>query len=183
MTEITMPDIKLSDIRLPEIRLRDVKLPDIKAREGSLRDMRSGLEQAAGSVADAIARIDLPGKVEDLVEDAAPRRRGPNPLIPIVGIVAVASALLAGWWFLTTTAMGARIRQSASEARQRMNGTTLDANEIDLDRFVQSDEVATFVNRQSGDPLREPEAEGEGDGEAGIPVGPGQEPVGSSSLN
>jgi hypothetical protein len=161
MAELTIPEIKLPEIRVDGDRIQK-----------GFGDARKSLDSAAESLGDTIARLDLPKPIASVVDDVLPRRRRANPIVPIVAIAAAVSALAAGWWFLTSTTTGARVRRSVADARDRMmSGSQADRARDQLDRLVQGGDDAFPATEN--DLLTRP-YESVADPEMGVPVGPGQ---------
>jgi len=130
-----------------EITLQEVKLPDIKLPEG-LREMsRDDIVQAAHDVRSNVhmpRKIDMPdidlskidlSKVElpKQISDRLPRRRHPNPLLPIAGIVALGAMIAGIWWLFTSSSTGPRVRSAVNDLKQRVTGESDDLVRYDND--------------------------------------------------
>src|SRR4029453_15576310 len=113
----------MAELVIPEFKLPEIRVDSDRIQKG-LGDARKGLDSAAESLGDTIARLPLPKPTAAGVEAVRPRRRRANPIVPIVALAAAVSAMAAGWWFLTSTAAGARVRRSVADARERMMAGT-----------------------------------------------------------
>jgi hypothetical protein len=142
MREITMPEVKLPDIKLPE-GLREMSRDDVVQ---AARDVRSNvhlprkfdmpdidLSKVDLSKID-LSKIDL-SKVElpKQISDRLPRRRRPNPLLPIAGIVALAAMIAGVWWLFTSSITGPRVRSAVNDLKQRVTGDSTDLVRYDDD--------------------------------------------------
>ena len=147
MREITMPEVKLPDIKLPE-GLREMSRDDIVQ---AAHDMRSNVHMPRKiDMPDIdLSKVDL-GKIDfskiDLskvelpkqISDRLPRRRRPNPLLPIAGIVALAAMIAGVWWLLTSSITGPRIRSAVNDLKQRVTGDSTDLVRYDDDENLGS---------------------------------------------
>jgi hypothetical protein len=163
----------MAEIVIPELKLPEIRVDSDRIQKG-LGDARKGLDSAAESLGDTIAKLDLPKPIASVVDDVLPRRRRANPIVPIVALAAAVSAMAAGWWFLTSTTAGARVRRSLAEARERMMPGDDSDRTSDLDRLVQGTDEAfpttdTYRSTPNFDAIDH--------SEMGVPVGPG-EPAG-----
>ena len=142
MREITMPEVRLPDIKLPE-GLREMSRDDIVQ---AAHDMRSSvhmprkidmpdidLSKVDPSKVD-LSKIDL-SKVElpKQISDRLPRRRRPNPLLPIAGIVALGAMIAGIWWLFTSSVTGPRVRSAVNDLKQRVTGESDDLVRYDND--------------------------------------------------
>jgi hypothetical protein len=135
MREITMPEVKLPVIRLPE-GLRDMSRDDIVQ---AVQDVR-------------MPNIDMPTKIEmpdiDLsgvhlpkqITDRLPRRRRPNPVLPIAGIVAIGAMIAAVWWLFTSSMTGPRVRAAVNDLKSRVTG-----EKTDLVRYDNDDNLGSLL--------------------------------------
>ncbi len=142
MREITLPEVKLPDIKLPE-GLREMSRDDIVQ---AAHDVRSNvhmprkidmpdidLSKVDLSKVD-LSKIDL-SKVElpKQISDRLPRRRRPNPLLPIAGIMALGAMIAGIWWLFTSSATGPRVRSAVNDLKQRVTGESDDLVRYDND--------------------------------------------------
>lgn len=142
MREITMPEVKLPDIKLPE-GLREMSRDDIVQ---AAHDMRTNMHMPRKidmpdidlSKVD-LSKIDL-SKVElpKQITDRLPRRRRPNPLLPIAGIVALGAIIAGVWWLFTSSMTGPRVRSAVNDLKQRVTGDSTDLVRYDDDRNLGS---------------------------------------------
>jgi hypothetical protein len=147
MREITMPEVKLPDIKLPE-GLREMSRNDIVQ---AAHDVRTNvhlprkidvpdidLSKVDLSKVD-LSKIDL-SKVElpKQIADRLPRRRRPNPLLPIAGIVAIGAMIAGIWWLFTSSVTGPRVRSAVNDLKQRVRGDSTDVVRYDDDRSLES---------------------------------------------
>ena len=137
MREITMPEVRLPDIKLPE-GLREMSRDDIVQ---AAHDMRSSVHMPRKiDMPDIdLSKIDL-SKVElpKQISDRLPRRRRPNPLLPIAGIVALGAMIAGIWWLFTSSATGPRVRSAVKDLKQRVTGDSTDIVRYDDDRDLGS---------------------------------------------
>jgi len=137
MREITMPEVKLPDIKLPE-GLREMSRDDIVQ---AAHDVRSNVHMPRKiDMPDIdLSKIDL-SKVElpKQISDRLPRRRRPNPLLPIAGIVALGAMIAGIWWLFTSSATGPRVRSAVKDLKQRVTGDSTDVVRYDDDRDLGS---------------------------------------------
>jgi hypothetical protein len=137
MREITMPEVKLPDIKLPE-GLREMSRDDIVQ---AAHDVRSNVHMPRKiDMPDIdLSKIDL-SKVElpKQISDRLPRRRRPNPLLPIAGIVALGAMIAGIWWLFTSSATGPRVRSAVKDLKQRVTGDSTDIVRYDDDRDLGS---------------------------------------------
>jgi hypothetical protein len=137
MREITMPEVKLPDIKLPE-GLREMSRDDIVQ---AAHDVRSNVHMPRKidmpdidlSKID-LSKVDLPKQISDRL----PRRRRPNPLLPIAGIVALGAIIAGIWWLFTSSATGPRVRSAVNDLKQRVTGDSTDIVRYDDDRDLAS---------------------------------------------
>ena len=142
MREITLPEVKLPDIKLPE-GLREMSRDDIVQ---AAHDVRSNvhmprkidmpdidLSKVDLSKVD-LSKIDL-SKVElpKQISDRLPRRRRPNPLLPIAGIMALGAMIAGIWWLFTSSSTGPRVRSAVNDLKQRVTGESDDLVRYDND--------------------------------------------------
>ena len=147
MREITMPEVKLPDIKLPE-GLREMSRDDIVQ---AALDMRSNvhmprkidmpdidLSKVDLSKID-LSKVDL-SKVElpKQIRDRLPRRRRPNPLLPIAGIVALGAMIAGVWWLFTSSMTGPRVRSAVNDLKQRITGESTDVVRYDDENNLES---------------------------------------------
>ena len=123
MREITMPEVKLPDIKLPE-GLRDMTRDDIVQAAHDARVRGAELQK----------KIELPKQIADRL----PRRRRPNPLLPIAGIMAVGAMIAGVWWLFTSSVTGPRVRSAVNELKQRVTGETSDVVRYDNEQNLGS---------------------------------------------
>ena len=137
MREITMPEVKLPDIKLPE-GLREMSRDDIVQ---AAHDVRSNVHMPRKiDMPDIdLSKIDL-SKVElpKQISVRLPRRRRPNPLLPIAGIVALGAMIAGIWWLFTSSATGPRVRSAVKDLKQRVTGDSTDIVRYDDDRDLGS---------------------------------------------
>ena len=147
MREIVMPEAKLPDIKLPE-GLREMSRDDIvqaaqDARSNMHMPRKIDLPDIDLSKVDLskvdLSRIDL-SKVElpKQITDRLPRRRRPNPLLPIAGIVALGAMIAGVWWLFTSSMTGPRVRSAVNDLKQRVTGESDDLVRYDDDRNLES---------------------------------------------
>jgi hypothetical protein len=137
MPEITLPDVRLPDIKLPD-GLRDmnrrdiqaaindriprrVELPDVDLTKIELPkavdDRLKQIEKRVDSI--DLSKVELPKAIERRLPG---RRRRRNPILPIAALVAVASAMAAAWWLITSPTATTRVRQGFDRVWRKMNG-------------------------------------------------------------
>ncbi|HEV7811124.1 MAG TPA: hypothetical protein VGO64_11020 [Candidatus Limnocylindrales bacterium] len=137
MPEITLPDVRFRDLKLPD-GLRDMNRRDIQAaindripRRVDLPEvdltkieLPKAVDERLKQIEKRIDSIDL-SKVElpKAIENRLPgRRRRRNPILPIAALVAVASAMAAAWWLITSPNATTRVRQGFDRVWRKMNG-------------------------------------------------------------
>jgi hypothetical protein len=112
MPEFSFPEVKLPDIKWPD-SLRDMSRDDIV---NAARDVR--LPRMSDLPDFDLSHVELPKQIADRL----PRRSRPNPILPIAGLVAVAAAIAAAWWLITSPVTGPRIRNAIAALRSRVAG-------------------------------------------------------------
>jgi hypothetical protein len=138
MREISMPEVKLPDIKIPE-GLRDMNRDDIMRAAHDVRlPSRIELPDIDLSKVD-LSKVDL-SKVElpKALADRLPRRRRPNPLLPIAGIAAIGALIAAAWWLFTSPLTGPRARSVVSDLKQRVTGERNDVVRYDNEENLTS---------------------------------------------
>ena len=137
MREITMPEVKLPDIKLPD-GLRDMTRDDIVK---AAHDVRDSLPKRADMPDIDFSKVQVPHQITDRL----PGRKRTNPLVPVVGLVAVGAAIAAVWWLFTSSITGPRVRRGVADIRNRLTGESTDVvrydNESDLGSLL-TDEAA-----------------------------------------
>ncbi len=147
MPEITLPDVRLRDLKLPD-GLRDmnrrdiqaaindriprrVELPEVdlskielpKAVDDRLKQIEKRIDSIDLSKVElpkALANVELPKAIEDRIPGRKRRRR--NPVLPIAALVAVASAMAAAWWLITSPSATTRVRQGFDRVWRKVTG-------------------------------------------------------------
>jgi hypothetical protein len=143
MREITMPEMKLPDIKLPE-GLRDMTRDDIvqAAHDARVRgaELQKKIELPDIDLSKVdLSKIDLSGvELPKQIADRLPRRRRPNPLLPIAGIMAVGAMIAGVWWLFTSSVTGPRVRSAVNDLKQRVTGETSDIVRYDNDQNLGS---------------------------------------------
>jgi hypothetical protein len=133
MREITMPEVKLPDIKLPE-GLRDMTRDDIVQAAHDARVRGAELQKKIELPDIDLSRVDLSGvELPKQVTDRLPRRRRPNPLMPIAGIMAVGAMIAGMWWLFTSSVTGPRVRSAVNDLKQRVTGESSDVVRYDND--------------------------------------------------
>src|SRR2546425_5300591 len=75
----------------------------------------------------------LEGELPKQISDRLPRRRRPNPLLPIAGIVALGAMIAGIWWLFTSSSTGPRVRSVVNDLKQRVTGESDDLVRYDND--------------------------------------------------
>lgn len=172
---------------MPEINLPEVKLPGFKWPDG-LREMsRDDIVNAARDVR-MPKKSDLPdidfSKIElpKQITDRLPNRNRTNPILPIAGFVAIAAAIAAAWWLITSPVTGPRIRHAVNDLKARMNGESNDLVRYDDEKDLGSllaDSPTTSRSSMASEPYGS--SNGVTDLGDGVPVGPGEIAEGARS--
>ena len=187
MREIVMPEVKLPDIKLPE-GLREMSRDDIvqaaqDARSNMHMPRKIDLPDIDLSKVDLskvdLSRIDL-SKVElpKQISDRLPRRRRPNPLLPIAGIVALGAMIAGVWWLFTSSMTGPRVRSAVNDLKQRVTGESDDLVRYDNDRNLGSLLTDDGNGRSAIGSEPYSSTDSLSDLSNGTPVGPGTIPEG-----
>jgi hypothetical protein len=174
---------------MPEINLPEVKLPEFKWPDG-FRDMsREDIVNAARDVR-MPKRSDLPeidlSKIElpKQISDRLPNRKRSNPILPIVGFVAIGAAIAAAWWLITSPVTGPRIRHAVNDLKARMNGESNDLvrydDEKDLGSLLADSPSVSRSTPMTAEPYTG--TDGMSDLGDGVPVGPGETREGARSF-
>jgi hypothetical protein len=162
MPEITMPEVKLPDVKLPD-GLRDMTKDDIVH---AVREVKVPKTIKLPDV--DLSDIELP----DAIADRLPRRRGPNPLLPLLALTIVGMAVVAAWWLFTSATTGPRVRRAVDDLKSRMN-----SEPSDLVRYDNDADLGSLVSQQETGPatMNDPYAAEASPfvDQIGVPVGPG----------
>jgi hypothetical protein len=168
MPDITLPEVKLPDIKLPD-GLRDMTRKDIQSaindripRKVEMPDvdlsgiqMPKAVEDRLKTVEKRLDSIDFSNvPMPRALEQRLPRRKRPNPILPLAAILAVGSAFAAAWWLITSPTATMRVRETADRLWRRMTGQQLAMTRYDDDRDLASlvpNPSQTDVTRPSGE--------------------------------
>ena len=153
MPELSMPEVKLPDVKLPE-GLREMNRHDIQAaisermpKKVEMPDVDLSKVELPASVQRKLKDVDLPKAVEDRL----PGRRRTNPLLPVAAFMAVAAAIAAAWWLITSPDAAVRVRETADRTWRKLTGQQTDLIRYDDDEDLTSLLPNPDVQRPSGE--------------------------------